>query len=123
MKVIFTILLTINFTSCLKSETKTDAQSNFSRGEKPSSNQVIFPSVVDLRNQIVVDTSNVEYGRLKLVDNQSKKTLFQGNVQLLKKDNFIPVQGSVPSEIVVTLEKDNKKQVKIVRLDGNNLKI
>ena len=105
----------------MKSEINPETQLNVNN--KQETKKLSFPSVIDLRNQIIVDTSDVEYGRLKLVDNQSKKTLFQGNIQLLKKNNLIPIQGSVPKEVTVSLEKDNSKQVKVVRLSGNNLKI
>lgn len=123
MKVLTIIFFTISFTSCLRSEMETGTQPDINLEEKTVTKKISFPSVVDLRNQIFVDTKNVTYGRLKLVDNQSKKTLFQGNVQLLKKHNSIPIQGSIPSEVIVTLEKDNSKQVKVVRLNGNNLTI
>lgn len=121
MKIIFLIFLSLSLSSCLKSEINPETQLNVNN--KQETKKLSFPSVIDLRNQIIVDTSDVEYGRLKLVDNQSKKTLFQGNIQLLKKNNSIPIQGSVPKEVTVSLEKDNSKQVKVVRLSGNNLKI
>ena len=123
MKVLIIIFFTISFTSCLRSEMEAGTQPDINLDEKTITKKISFPSVVDLRNQIFVDTKNITYGRLKLVDNQSKKTLFQGNVQLLKKNNSIPIQGSIPSEVIVTLEKDKGKQVKVVRLNGNNLTI
>jgi hypothetical protein len=123
MKIIFLIILVISFSSCLKSEMNPEDQSSIKHNDNQKVKELSFPSVVDLRNQIIVDTSNIEYGKLKLVDSKTKKTLFQGNIQLLKKDNKIPIQGSVPSEVIVTLDKDNSKQVKVVRLNGKNLTI
>ena len=122
MKLLMTILLTLSFSSCLKFGGE-DIAPGASGNKISKPKQLKFPSVVDLRNRITVDTSDVAFGRLKLVDKSNSKVLFQGNVQLLKKENYVPLEGSVPSEVIVTLEKNNSKQVKVVRLNGNNLKI
>ena len=122
MKLLMTILLTLSFSSCLKYGGE-DIAPGTSGNKISKPKQLKFPSVVDLRNRITVDTSDVAFGRLKLVDKSNSKVLFQGNVQLLKKVNYVPLEGSVPSEVIVTIEKSGEKTSKLVRVRKNHIKI
>ena len=118
-----TILLTLSFSSCLKFGGDENIAPGASGNKISKPKQLKFPSVVDLRNRITVDTSDVAFGRLKLVDKSNSKVLFQGNVQLLKKENYVPLEGSVPSEVIVTIEKSGEKTSKLVRVRENHIKI
>ena len=115
-------LLTLSFSSCLKFGGE-DIAPGASGNKISKPKQLKFPSVVDLRNRITVDTSDVAFGRLKLADKSDNKVLFQENVQLLKKENYVPLEGSVPSEVIVKIEKSGKKVSKIVRVRKNHIKI